>query len=403
MSTPQDPHHDTLQQEAKRLHTVKLTLLFGVPFWASLLMQTKVMPVTTLQTYGATDGADVIYYNPLLTRRLSLKQLTFLLLHELIHIAFCHVTRRQTRDPQRWNEAADYFANLTALDIMAPTINGSLDRLCEPIEGALLDSAFRGDAVETIYEKLADSSAVRPSSSPIDTHSPTLDDTEARDRVLDKLLKAHAHWEASGQRGTVPNDVLRRIDAIRQSVVPWQRIIRQWAAHCLGHDEYSFTPPHRRRLLRDQTCFPSLRGEQAGSLVILVDTSGSIAHDTLCHALSELPALHDLTDTLLVLSHDADVHDVIPTQQIPTFIRSLRTGTGKMHGGGGTDHRPAFEWLAHHRLVPDLLIAFTDLATVFPPSPPPYPVLWCVWPSDTNRKVPFGRVITIHPSRSAPQ
>ena len=73
----------------------------------------------------------------------------------------------------------------------------------------------------------------------------------------------------------------------------------------------------------------------------------------------------------MILTCDAAIHQVIKTNEVPAFLRSL-----KIRGGGGTSHRPVFQWVKEHRVHPDLLIALTDLHSEFPDMPPPYPVLW---------------------------
>ena len=409
MSTPATPPStDDIQAiltaEAERVSTVKLKLLLHVPFWASMLMQTRVVPNLNLTTYGATDGVDVIYYNPLLTRTLSLKQLVFLLLHEIGHIAFDHLSRQMGRHHQRWNYATDYCVNLLALDVKTEHLNGRPVPVCEFIPGGLLNEDFRGKSSETIYDLIE----TPPDESGgcdggpgnfgggIDTHLPSPTDGDVQERILEKILKAHAQWEAAGQRGHIPDGVLRRITELRASAIPWQRILRHWAVQCLGHDDYSYAPPHRRRLIRDELCYPSLHSEQTGALVVMVDTSGSVPVEALQQALSELPILADLSDDLLFLSHDAAVQDVIPTQRIGQFVRDLKTGTSGAHGNGGTSHIPAFEWLTEHKKHPALCLAFTDLDSTFPATPPPYPVLWFVWPKDAGKPVPFGTVVVIH-------
>lgn len=390
-----------LEAEADRVETVKIRLSLFLPFWASILLQTRLVPCVTLPTYGATDCVDHIYYNPLLTRRLNLKRFAFLLIHECAHIALEHGPRRHGRAPEKWNRATDYVVNLIALDAKAEQLNGGMVPVGEFIPNGLLDETFRGQSSEEVYDQIPDppenTGDAEDFGGGIDVHYPPPTDPDVADRLLEKLLKAHAQWEASGKRGHIPAGVLRRVENLRASAVPWQRTLRQWAVQCLSHDEWTLSPPHRRHLIRDEIWFPSLRGERCGSLVVLADTSGSIDHEALVQTLSELVALSDLADDLLFLSHDAAVQDVVTTHQLPTYLAQLRTGHGGTKGGGGTDHRPAFAWIAEYGYRPDLLIAFTDMDSCFPDAPPPYPVLWCVWPKDAEKLPPFGRLLVVRP------
>ena len=67
-------------------------------------------------------------------------------------------------------------------------------------------------------------------------------------------------------------------------------------------------------------------------------------------------------------------------------------------GGGGTDFRPVFDWVASEP-DPCCLIYFTDLeCDRFPSDAPDYPVLW-VQTGDTGGLVPFGEIIEIKGGR----
>ena len=60
-------------------------------------------------------------------------------------------------------------------------------------------------------------------------------------------------------------------------------------------------------------------------------------------------------------------------------------------GHGGTDFRPAFNWLKENDVDPKLLIYFTDLECNRFPEEPDFPVMWAAygWYAE-NAKVPFG-------------
>jgi predicted metal-dependent peptidase len=83
---------------------------------------------------------------------------------------------------------------------------------------------------------------------------------------------------------------------------------------------------------------------------------------------------------------DAKVQEVVPFEGLESFL--LRA---TMKGGGGTDHRPVFEWLAENRLRPDLFIGLTDLFTRLPTVRPHFPVLW-VTPSK-HGTAPWGTLV----------
>jgi len=148
-------------------------------------------------------------------------------------------------------------------------------------------------------------------------------------------------------------------------------------------------PPHRRWLVLEDLIRPSLRSEQVGSLVVAVDTSGSISQGVLAQFAAEVAKLAALAEEILVLTCDAQVHQVVATEEVPAFLAQL-----KFKGGGGTSHLPVFEHLAREGIRPDLFIGLTDLHSVFPEQAPPYPVLWCTT-EEHGDPPPWGRVVVI--------
>ena len=65
----------------------------------------------------------------------------------------------------------------------------------------------------------------------------------------------------------------------------------------------------------------------------------------------------------------------------------------KLHGGGGTDFRPVFEWLDTQGQRPELLVYFTDAQGQFPQSEPNFPVIWLVKGKDP---VPWGQRVQLN-------
>jgi len=61
-------------------------------------------------------------------------------------------------------------------------------------------------------------------------------------------------------------------------------------------------------------------------------------------------------------------------------------------GGGGTDFRPAFEWVAENDFAPACLIHLTDLCCDSFPETPEYPVLWVTDSSKRRLSVKTVRI-----------
>jgi len=392
--------------EAQRISAMRMQLLEFHPFWGHLLLQTRLIPEPGLDALAATDCVRRIWFNPRLTVKLSMKQLGFVLAHEVGHMVFATVGRLRGRNPTVWNRATDYAINRIVARIEHPA--RKREPLYEPPKGILLDSRFDGWIAEAIYEHLmetdppptitvrvrlggVDIGGVLDHGGNLDLHLPldlTPDDEqELRDRVEVALTA----WQQEHRRGDVPGNLDRDIPVQRRSRVPWQRILHRYIGETLIPDDYSLARPNRR-YLPEGIVVPGLVHSEQHDLIVAVDTSGSMSQQDLSRAGSELAALADVEPGITVLVADASVQQVVPTCELPGFL-----GNCRLKGGGGTDHRPVFEWIDMNRRRPDLFIGLTDLCSVFPDKAPPYPVLWVT--GLQHGAAPWGRVVVMDNER----
>lgn len=126
----------------ERLRRLRLRLLADHPFFGTLLLHAPLRETFEIPTM-ATDGY-AIYYNPAFTEALTDDEVLGVLLHEVLHAAYGHLPRRGSRDPLRWNVAADIV------------VNGIVEREgvgCLP-PGALRDPALQDLPVEEVYALL---------------------------------------------------------------------------------------------------------------------------------------------------------------------------------------------------------------------------------------------------------
>ena len=99
MRTPQE----------EKITTARVSLLLKKPFFGNMATRLKLIEKPEIKT-AATDGRH-LWYAPEFIDRLDVKQVEFLLAHEVLHVAFEHMLRRGDRDPSGWNVAADYAIN----------------------------------------------------------------------------------------------------------------------------------------------------------------------------------------------------------------------------------------------------------------------------------------------------
>ena len=430
-------YNKLVAEERARLAALRLQLLESHPFWGYLLLQMNVVFQRDMPSFAATDCYRTIWFNPLMTRFLSIRQLGFVLLHEIGHSVFASMERRHGRNQHLWNCATDYAINRIIMEIPKPGghYGRSLYELPEvDIEGRrfkpLFDMKYRGMIAEMIYERLAadelqdptmlilklklpggqggdndetgdDNSAggsgnrddeleipdVMDHHGGIDVHIPVDLDPARREVLTDRIRAAIATWQQSGGKGNLPAGSVGHLLPGKKSSVPWPRLLRQFAGQALAKDDYSLARPNKRYLSHD-IVVPGLYSESLNQVVIALDTSGSMNVELLSIAMAEIARLKDLVSEALLLVGDCKIHEVVPMNQLQAYVKNLR-----VKGGGGTSHLPVFKYIAEKHLEPDLFIGLSDLESTFPEKAPRFPVLW-VTPPDPPAP-PWGRVIEI--------
>jgi predicted metal-dependent peptidase len=376
----------------------------------------------------ATDGRRIVY-NPAFVESVPPPILQTLLAHEVMHCALGHHCRRGTRDPKLWNKAADLAIN--------PLLkrNGM-----ELWEGALLDPQYDDLSAEEIYAQLNKSAhsegasdqesnaetgtgsqptqqgdgAASPSSSgqtevgagPTPNgdaegeSSPwefgeVVDATDEEDRPAspaEQSLQQH-EWSLATEQalniakacGHAPSNVDRPVRESRESKQDWRSVTRAFVAATTISD-YRWTPPNRRHI-SSGLYLPSVERSGVGTMVIGVDTSGSVGKEELEQFAGEITAISDEVqpDRIYVVYCDAAVNSV---QEFgPSEPISLEP-----KGGGGTDFRPVFDWVEENAINPACLIYLTDLCCESYPVAPDYPVLWA---TDSRRTAPFGEMVRL--------
>jgi len=422
-------HRQIVIAEEKRVSMLRMQMLEMHPFWGYLLLQLRIVPCCGLECLAATDCVRHIWFNPLKTRHLSNPQLGFVLAHEVGHQLYATRQRQRGRNPHLWNCATDFAINRIVSQIVHPARPGR--RLYEPPEGEipglgeihiLLDPKWDGKIAEAIYEYLAlddlpeplsvtltldledggdggDGAAPGRISVPnltdhgggIDIHLPDDLSASQREELHGRITAAVDAWTRQQQAGDLPSDLVREVLSNGRAQVPWQRLFRRFTGQALVKDEYALSRPNRRYLEHD-LLVPGLHSDRAGQVVVAVDTSGSIDRALLEDIAAELRALSQAAAELTLLVADAKVHEAVADVDVERFLAAAR-----FRGGGGTDHRPVFRWIAEHRLQPDLFVGLTDLFSCFPSRKPPFPVLW-VAPRE-HGKAPWGTVLVCDRAR----
>jgi predicted metal-dependent peptidase len=173
--------------------------------------------------------------------------------------------------------------------------------------------------------------------------------------------------------------------------VDWREQIRALFSRRVGSGAWDWAKPDRRLIVRDIYA-PGRSGHGVGTVVVGVDTSGSISQNDLAMFAAEMAGiLEDCRPKRVVaIMCDAQVQD---TQEMDEAGDVADWGQRGLKGGGGTSFIPVFEWIAEEGIEPDALVYLTDGLGAFPHEAPSYPVIWGnIYP---DSKYPFGDVVQI--------
>lgn len=351
-----------------------LTPAYG--FFGSLALRLRMIERPDIKT-AATDGKR-FFYNPVFVRSLTPAVHQSLVAHEVMHCALDHMSRLLERQHARWNRAADFCINLILKDAgmeIPPTW--------------LLNTAFAGMSADEIYQLLppdeddGSSPGTGQPGGSIDELMPADPGTGESLSVEWKIAAVQAATAAK-QAGNLPASLARFVEEALAPKADWRDHLWRFATQ-VNKDDYSWTRPNRRYLSAG-IYLPGLYSENMGPIAIAIDTSGSIDQDTLNTFGAEIRAIVESVrpSKVHVIYCDAEVNHV--DEFSPGDPLQF-----DMHGGGGTDFRPPFEYLEENGITPECFVYLTDLYGPFPDEPE-YPVLWA---ATTDQAVPFGEVIRL--------
>ena len=384
-------------EEEKKLTKARAGLILDQPFFGALSLRLKMEEKPGFGTVG-TDGARLIW-DPAYIKDLSLEQVKALWAEEVLHCGLAHHLRRGNRDHKKWNLACDQaiFNILRDSGFVLPP-----DTRVNP--------AYKDKTAEEVYSLMPEdppgdgggggggNDPGQPGRQPGQGWGEVEDGKNDAGQALgpSEQDQAEQDWkvamtqaaQSAKMQGNLPSELARLVDAWVNPKAPWQELLRQFVEMSARND-YSWVPPSRRYLSQG-FYLPSLRSAELPEIVIAVDTSGSITQEELNRCAAEITGILEAWDTTI---HVVYVDSLLQGSQV--FTREDLPLKLDARGGGGTDFRPAFQWVEDQGLVPAAMIYLTDLDCSRYPSDPGFPVLWAkvgTWP---GRKPPFGEVVEI--------
>jgi len=379
----------------KTMKKARVHLITRHPFFGALAFHLDLIEDGSIPTCG-TDG-DVLIFNPEFVQSMTFKQTLGAVAHEILHCAFLHPLRRFQRNPLLWNWAGDYAINIILKE-----------EKFELIEGALYDLQYAGMNVDEIYNILLRKTKEIPNYGGPGVPIAIPGHGTACGGILDKkgkngkaLSKGSVDSEASKMKGRVAKaaaiarargkmtgSLEKWVNDFLNPRINWVDQLRRFFEQSTKND-YTWTRPNRR-YLQQGIYLPTLHNQEMATLIIAIDSSGSVSDDELQQFGGEINGLLQTVKVAVVyvLYCDSELYkvDEFTPNDFPIKFTSLKRG--------GTNFTPPFEWVEKNDQVPSCFIYMTDMECWDYPPTPDYPVLWLSTESEKNiKKPPFGEII----------
>lgn len=360
------------QQALLELTRARAAMIIDQPFFGTLALRLKLVEDNTISSL-AVDGKHV-FYNAKFVRDLTPALRKSAMAHEVGHCVFDHLTRRNGRNPSKWNAAGDYVIN----DVIK-------DAGFELGKTWLHNPAFKGMTADHIYSLLPDQ--------PDDEHGGLCDIRDAAQGNPADAEMVETEWkiataqaaQAAKAQGKLSGSLERFVDDMLNSKVDWKAMLRQFITSFAKND-YQWTRPNRR-MLANGFYLPGLHSEVMESVCVVTDDSGSIDGPVLSAFTAEISAIRDAVRPVktIHISCDARINHMDEFSMEDEFKLVSK-------GGGGTDFRPPFTHFDELGETPKCLIYLTDGYGPFPQTAPDYPVLWVM---TTDVVPPWGQHVRI--------
>jgi predicted metal-dependent peptidase len=366
-----------------RIIVARVGLLLRHPFFGNMATRLRILAADDWLPTAAVDGRN-LYFNTQFFNAMSNKEIEFVVAHEILHMVFDHLGRRdwQGRDMQHrlYNIAADYIVNNTLVR----------DRIGEKpkIVDCFQDFKYEGWTSEEVYEELFKEAEkngeefLKQLGEMLDEHLDMDDDGDGNDngeegkdgngnavskrpakyskeemkKVKDEIKEAMLNAAQAAGAGNVPAGVQRMIKELTEPKMNWRELLRQQIQSTIKSD-YTFSRPSRKGQMSG-AILPGMNFAETIDICIGLDMSGSIGNDQAADFLGEVKGIMDeykdykikiwCFDTVVYGEDDFSADD---GRDLTEY---------EIKGGGGTDFMANWRYMRENDIQPKKFLMFTD-------------------------------------------
>ena len=362
-----------------RIIVARVGLLLRHPFFGNMATRLRILAADDWLGTAAVDGRN-LYYNTQFFNAMNNKEIEFVVAHEILHMVFDHLGRREDRNPMIYNIAADYIVNNTLVRDRIGTIPSIVD--------CYQDFKYEGWTSEEVYDDVYEEAKkngeeyLKQLGEMLDEHldmeegdeggsggnegedgngnatsksKPTYSEEEAK-QIKDEIKENIISAAQSAGAGNVPGAVQRMIKELTEPKMNWREIIRQSVQSTIRSD-YTFSRPSRKGQMSG-AILPSMDFQDTIDIAVCIDMSGSIGEVQGKDFLGEVQGImEEFPDyNIKVWCFDTKVYNE----------EDFEANDGKdlldyeLMGGGGTDFMANWTYMKEQDYVPKKLIMFTD-------------------------------------------
>ena len=348
---------------ARRLYRIRAKLLKDYPFFGELVMHIN-FSVARCET-ACTDMKRILV-DPDFAAILSDEELSFVIMHEIMHCVLKHPARGKGLVQIIYNIACDIVVNSNILGCMRLKdfeVAGSSAMHLAPSgrEGRTMSA-------EEVYQELISSGKYDDVTAFMDSHD-IWGLVEEDDPESDK-------WDALGEKfgnklyttASLPQSIRDILDdAMSRAKLKWKELLQDFITKNVYQTDYTFAPPDRR-----YTGMGDIDGlgeffmpgenpyevDAIQNIWVVIDTSGSISPSELTQACGET---QNIVNEIEYCRGMYSYFDTTVTKPVE-FGTEIKADWVKPTGGGGTSFHVIFDYMREHMQdqLPNAVIIITD-------------------------------------------
>lgn len=371
----------------QNLNKICKDLMLEQPFYGLLLLTLKKEWSNKVPTAGVgLNGINyMLYINPEFWQTLTEDHKKGLLQHELMHIAFFHITEyKHLNNHKLANIAQDIEINQKIPDAYLPPDGCTLDKFDDygllPDEGTNIyyDKLYKnqdqkgpggGQSLLDAIQEAIDNGSMKVTGQ--GQNNMTVPDhqwddfdnlTETEQKLIDKQLEVmltEIVEQVQKMHGTVPGKVLQKLEELKNLEPPkfnWKAYLRRFVGNSIRN---STRKTKRKQSKRFELDF-GLRIQEYSSILIAIDSSASVSDDEIYEFMNEIRHMHKCGHDFTLVFADTQMQDPIKYKpNMPIVIKKR----------GGTDFNPVVDYYMAHKKRYSTLIYLTDGECPAPDAP----------------------------------